>query len=103
MAHYHHGMSHADISKEIGRCRSTVQKFLARPKVTQQKRWVARNKKLTDAAKRAVIREACKGKMSATELKKHFKLNVGVRRVQLILSCVPYLRYECMKKVCFKL
>jgi len=103
VAHHHHGMSHGEIASEIGRCRSTVQKFLARLKVSQQRKWVARNKKVTDAAKRALLREACKGEMSAAELKKHFKLDIGVRRVQQILSAVPYLRYERMKKACFML
>ena len=103
LAHYHHGMSHVDISQEVVRCRSTVQKFLARPKVKQQKRWVARNKKLTEAAERALIREACNVEMSPTELKKHFTLSVSLRRVQQILSSVSYLRYESMKKGCIKL
>jgi len=50
------------ISAEIGRPRNTMKRFLARPHPSQQGHWKPRNKKLTDAAVRRIVREACKTK-----------------------------------------
>ena len=52
----------------------------------------------SNADKRLLIREACKGKRSGAQPKYDLKLSVKVRQVQKILQICLYLRYEEMQR-----
>ena len=76
------GATHSSIADALGRQRRTVQRLSARPQRRQQKKFKARNKKLTDAGYRLLIREASKTEETAPVLKNRLNLNISVRRIQ---------------------
>ena len=91
-------MSIRSISSEVERSRDAVSRFLKRPALGNQKKWKARNRKMTAGDKRLLIREACKGKRSAAQLKCDLQLPVNVRQIQKILQSCMYLRYDKMQR-----
>jgi len=80
------GFSKVSIAKRIGRSRTAVQNVLSDPDRYEVTKRAGRKSTLTPSAKRALIREACKGVMSANELRKHLNLPVGTERVKKILQ-----------------
>ena len=92
------GATHSSIVDALGRHRTTVQRFLARPQRRQQKKFKARNKKLTGAEHRLLIREASKTGKTALVLKNRLNLNISVRRIQEILHDTSYLQYNKMQR-----
>lgn len=62
-----------------------VRNGLYRLKTKTQARRPGTPRKLTSTAVRGLVRRACTGHHSAREVVSHFKLPVGVRRVQQVL------------------
>ena len=92
------GMSIRAIAIDIGRSRDAVSRFLMHPAFGIQKKWKARNRKVTTLENRLLFREACKGKRSAAQLKFDLKLPVKLRQIQKILQSCLYLRYDEMQR-----
>ena len=92
------GASHRSIGKIVGRHRTTVQRLLSRPERRQKKRFKPRNKNLTDAGRRLLIREASKTGETAAVLKDRLGLVISVRLIQEILQETSFLQFNKMQR-----
>ena len=93
------GMSIHQIAKTISRSRKVISNFLRDPNcyVSKKKRGIRR--KISEKAKRRLLRAASNQITSASKLKRSMELNISVRRVQQVLQAAPYLRYRKMRAV----
>ena len=86
------------IAAGLKRSRDAIARFLPDPGAYRKKKCPGRLKKLTDAARRALVREAKKGKSSSSQLVKDLKLAVKPRRVRQVLHSTPHLRFKRMMR-----
>ena len=84
------------IAKELNRSVGAVQNFVKRPHKTHKPKSTRNAKKITRRQTALLIREACKGQLSARQLQATLGLPVGVRRVQQLLKATPHLQYKKM-------
>lgn len=85
------------IAQKINRSEKVVRNFLKDRKNYGKKKSSGRRPTITSAQKRRLIRSATNSLKSAAELKSENELEVGVRRVQQILSNSNRLKYKKMK------
>ena len=86
------------IAEQLHRSRNLITRFLNDVKGYGRRRRTGRPKKLSDIAKRRLIREAEKGKMGSQQLVKTLQLTIKGSRVRQILSGVPHLRYKRIQR-----
>jgi transposase len=95
---YRAGLLNTEIAEQLERSESVVRTFLKKPTgyYNQQPKRVKR--KLSEADKRRLIREASKGKLSAAGLVKAQNLPIGKSRVCQILKSSGQLKYTKRKR-----
>ena len=82
----------------LKRSRNAIASFLRYPGAYGKKESPGRPKKLADAARRALVRKARKGKSSSSRLVKNLQLAVKPRRVRRVLQSTPNLRFKLMRR-----
>jgi transposase len=81
------------IAKKLQRSRNVIRCFLINPDEYNTKKSPGRPSKLSERSRRALIKEASKGKKSASQLKHTLGLQVSKRTVQRELQKTPQLVY----------
>ena len=92
-------MSIHQIAKTISRSRKVISNILRDPNcyVSKKKRGIRR--KISELAKRRLLRAASNQITSASRLKSSMELNISVRQVQQVLQVAPHLWYRKMRAV----
>jgi transposase len=96
-AYSEQGLNATQIAKKVGRDRSTISRFVANPTFYGTKKRPGRPPLLKQRFIRRVQRAASGGVLSAREIKNSFGVPLTVRRVQMIISSCPHLKYEKRK------
>jgi len=96
LALFAEGFSQVAIAKRLQRSRSVIQNLLRDPDAYGQTKRPGRKPVLSGPAKRALLRAARKGEMSANQLRIHFKLPIKLSRVKEILRKEPSLAWKPM-------
>ena len=96
MALFNEGRSQREIALSLNRSRCAVQSFIKNRNRLKQAEKRGTASKLSSTQRRALVREACKGDMYASELKNVLNLPVTVRCVQKLLKESLLLAYKTM-------
>ena len=90
------------IAKELGRSKKAVYNHQKRLKSSKSPKKQGRKPKLSDRMMKTLIRKARTGEYSARQLvsvaSNDFKVDIGVRRMQQIISEAPFMKYLKMLK-----
>ena len=93
------GMSFREISRKINRSVDVIHRYSVNPIQYASKKRRGITKKLSNYAKRRLIRATSNSAASASNMKRTLELNVSVRRVQQIIHDTPHLNYRKMSTV----
>lgn len=99
IAYRESGMSIREISRKISRSLGVVHRYSVNPIRYASKKRRGITKKLSDHAKRRLIRAASNSTASASRMKRTLELDVSVRRVQQIIQDAVHLKYRKMSPV----
>jgi hypothetical protein len=88
------GMNLRGISDKLNRSVKVVHSFLLSPTQYTRKKKRGITRKISDKAKRRLLRVASNNVASASNMQRALELNVSVRRVQQILRASPHLTYR---------
>jgi transposase len=99
IAYYDAGMSKRSIATKINRSTSVIRNFLRSPENYSERKTRGIRRKVSDTAKRRLLRAASNQITSASKLQRSLGLKVSLRRVQQILQKAPNLEYRKMKRV----
>ncbi|CDF41124.1 unnamed protein product [Chondrus crispus] len=94
LAHKSNCWTVSHVADELRRSRNVVTSFLRNENGYNQKNNGGRPRKMTDADKRRIIREASKGLLRSTGIVKALQLSVKPRRVHQLLQETACLRYK---------
>ena len=94
VALYHEFVTMRAIGEAIKRDPTTVHRFLARYKQGKAEQKPKNAQKLSSTRKRALLRAASNGMLSAAQLKSQLNLPITVRRVQQVLSDTPHFTFR---------
>jgi len=86
------------IAEQLNRSRNLITRFLSDVSAYGKRKRTGRPKKLTEAAKRRLIRAAAEGSMGSRQLVKALQLEVKASRVRQVLAEVPHLRYKRIQR-----
>ena len=87
-------LSFRGIAGIVNRSVGAVQDVVRQGFKKKTRKTMERKQKISETQKRALIRMDIKGEESARAIQAKLKLPIGHRRVQQILSAVPYLKYK---------
>jgi len=94
----HAYFSRTAIAEQLNRSRNLFSRLLGNVNGYGKRKRTGRPKKLTEAAKRRLIRAAGEGVMGSKQLVKALQLPVKARRVRQVLAQVPHLRYKRIQR-----
>ena len=99
IAHASHNMTEREISEVTGRSKTAIHDVLTKAGVMKTKDKRGKKGKSTERERRTLVRKARPGGFTARKLQKHFKLRIGVQRIQQILADAEYCDFDPLKKV----
>jgi transposase len=97
LAYRDQGMNATEIAKRVGRHRSTISRFVENPVQYGMKKRPGRPPRLNDRSVRRILRASSTGMFSANQIKAAQHVPLSTRRVQMIISSSPHMKYEKRK------
>ena len=82
------------IAERVKRSHNAVRNVMRNQGTVNKNKPIGRPRKLTNRTIRSIVRKGREGKYAARMIRDELRLNVGVRRVQQVLSDAQFCEYE---------